>query len=145
MPSQFNMNSCMLSNGSAKTQHKQVGGHVGHAIWDVTRAILVSQLQHTSPAWSGFLSAAKCSRLQAIINKAVRYGLLPTHTLSLTDLFYSQPTNLSFNQSSVIHTTFFINYSHLLKTQTILYDLNHINIIYCKPYPPPAQKRVSLT
>jgi len=28
-------------------------GLVGHAIWDVTRAALVSHLQYASPAWSG--------------------------------------------------------------------------------------------
>jgi len=36
-------------------------------------------------------------------------------------------------QSSAIHTMFFINYSHLLKTQIIYCNLNHIDT-YCQPY-----------
>jgi len=65
--------------------------------------------------------------------------------LSIIQMYFSQPTNISFNQSSAIHTMFFINYSHLLKTHVIHYDLNHINIIYCQPYPPQIAKRVSFT
>jgi len=81
-------------------------GLVGHAILDVKRATLVPQLRYASPAWLGFLKVSgffevhpsECSRLQAIIDMAVRYGFLPTHSPSASDLF----------QSSAILTTFFI-------------------------------------
>jgi len=110
------------------------------SLYGIYGATLVSQLQHASPAWSWFLSASECSRLRATINKAVRYGFLPTHTPSLTDLFQTQSAS-SFNQSSAIHTMLFINYSHLWKTLVIHYDIN----TYCQPYPSPSHKRVSLT
>jgi len=77
---------------------------------------------NASPAWLGFLSASECSRLQAIINKTVRYGFLPTHSPSLTDLFQSADT------------MFFINYSHLLLCSlttisiTSKHTANHIHL-----------------
>jgi len=47
---------------------------------------------------SVFLSAAECSRLQAIMNRPVRYGFLPTHYppvgLGLSDLFQSADQSL---------------------------------------------------
>jgi len=89
-------------------------GLAGHAIWDATRVTLVSQLQYASPAWSGFLSASECSRLQACINKAVRYGFLPTHTPSVSDPFQSADQS---QFQSVIRNPlmFFNNYAHALK------------------------------
>ena len=77
-------------------------GLVGNSLWDVTRATLVSQLQYVSPSWSGFLSAADCSRLQAILNKAVRYGFLPKHSPSINDLFQSADQSLF---ESIIHNS----------------------------------------
>jgi len=90
-------------------------------------------------AWSGFLSASECSHMQAIINKAVRYGFLSTQTPSVSDLF--QPADLSLfqlvicNQLHVLHQLL-----PPVKNKTI-HSLNHI-IIYCQLYPPPSQKEI---
>jgi len=54
----------------------------------VTRAI-PSFHNYPSPAWSGSLNASEFSSRQAKINKAVRYGFLPTHTPSVSDPFQS--------------------------------------------------------
>jgi len=74
---------------------------VGHDVLEVARATLVSQLQYASPARLGFL-ISECSRLQA---KSIR----------LLDIDFLQRILhqylISFNQSSIIHTTFFINYT----------------------------------
>ena len=69
-------------------------GLVGHAIWDVAQATLVAQLNYASPAWAGFLSAAEIIRLQAIINKAIRYGFLLRHSPSVSDMFHSADLSL---------------------------------------------------
>jgi len=45
--------------------------------YEVTQAVLVAQLLYASPAWSGFLKADEISKLQMVLNKAVRYGFLP--------------------------------------------------------------------
>ena len=49
----------------------------GNALWDITRATLVSQLLYASPAWWGYLKADERNRFQSIIVKAIRYGYLP--------------------------------------------------------------------
>jgi len=48
----------------------------GHALWDVTRATLVSQLLYASPARWGYLKADERNRLQAVI-KANGTGISP--------------------------------------------------------------------
>jgi len=51
------------------------------------------------------------------------------HILYQYLIYFSRPTNLSFNQSSLL----------LPPVRIIHYDLNHINT-YCQPYPPSSQK-----
>jgi len=58
----------------------------GNALWDVTRATLVSQLLYASPAWWGYLKADERNRLQAIIKKAIQYGYLPRSFSTLDEL-----------------------------------------------------------
>ena len=48
----------------------------GNALWDITRATLVSQLQYAYPAWWGYLKDDEWNRLQSIVSKAIRYGFL---------------------------------------------------------------------
>jgi len=64
----------------------RTNGHNGNALWDVTRATLVSQLLYASPAWWGYLKfkADERNRLQPITVKAIRYGYLP-HSYSTLD------------------------------------------------------------
>ena len=50
----------------------------GNALWDVTRATLVSQLLYASPAWWGYLKADERNRLQAVIKKAIRISPDPS-------------------------------------------------------------------
>ena len=58
----------------------------GNALWDVTRATLVSQLLYASPAWWGYLKADERNRLQSIIVKAIRYGYLPRSFSTIDEL-----------------------------------------------------------
>ena len=58
----------------------------GNALWDVTQATVVAQLLYASPAWWGFLKADEKSRLQSVINKAQRYGYLPTPFRTMDEL-----------------------------------------------------------
>ena len=95
------------------------------------------QLQYASPSWSGFLSAADCSRLQAILNNTDFFQIIHLQLIN----YFSPPTNLWSNQSSITHTTFCINFSHLSKTQAILCDPNRTNIP-CLQYLRPMLKRV---
>ena len=58
----------------------------GNALWDVTQATVVAQLLYASPAWWGFLKVDEKSRLQSVINKAQRYGCLPTPFRTMDEL-----------------------------------------------------------
>jgi len=90
-------------------------------------------------AWSGFLSGFECSRLPAIINKAVRYGLPPTHFPSASDLLQSADQSLFRSVIRNPHARSSSTTPTRYKLKTNYYDLNHINI-YCQPYPPLSQK-----
>ena len=105
-------------------------GLVGNSLWDVTRATLVSQLQYASPSWSGFLSAADCSRLQAILNKAVRYGFLPKHSPSINDLFQSADQSLF---ESIIHNSRHVLHQLLPPTKNSGYSLRSQSHQYTLP------------
>ena len=82
-------------------------GLTGNALWDVTRATLVSQLLYASPAWWGFLKADERKRLQSIINKAERYGYLPRSFCTLDQLIQDSDEKLFFlsryNPNHVLH------------------------------------------
>lgn len=105
-------------------------GLVGNSLWDVTRATLVSQLQYASPSWSGFLSAADCSRLQAILNKAVRYGFLPKHSPSINDLFQSADQSLF---QSIIHNSHHVLHQLLPPIKNSGYSLRSQSHQYTLP------------
>ena len=48
----------------------------GQALWDVTRAKLISKLMYASPAWFGFLDGWCRSRCQGVMNRLKRTGYL---------------------------------------------------------------------
>jgi len=82
-------------------------GLQGTALWDVTRATLVSQITYASPSWRGFIKAEEIARLNAILFKARRYGYLPTDLFSLDDLLDASDESLftSTRQSSTRFTS----------------------------------------
>jgi len=82
---------------NARIKNNQGAGSYRACYMDIVRATLVSQLQYACRAWSGFRSAAECSLLQTIIN-------IRLLEMDLFQQILHQPTNLSFNQSSVIQT-----------------------------------------
>ena len=78
-----------------------------NALWDVTRATLVSQLLYASPAWWGYLKADERNRLQFIIVKAIRYGYLPRSFSTVDELREDSDDKLFFsaryNPNHVLH------------------------------------------
>ena len=48
----------------------------GQALWDVTRATLVSKLTYASPVWFGFLNEESKRRCQAVLSRMRRLGYL---------------------------------------------------------------------
>ena len=58
----------------------------GNALWDITCATLVSQLQYACPAWWGYLKADERNRLKSIVSKAIRYGFLLHSFCTLDEL-----------------------------------------------------------
>ena len=79
----------------------------GNALWDVTRATLVSQLLYASPAWWGYLKADERNQLQSIIVKAIRYGYLPRSFSTIDALREDSDDKLFFsaryNPNHVLH------------------------------------------
>ena len=88
------------------------------------------QLQYASPSWSGFLSAADCSRLQAILNKAVRYGFLPKHSPSINKLFQSADQSLF---QSIIHNSHHVLHQLLPPIKNSGYSLRSQSHQYTLP------------
>jgi len=82
-------------------------GLSGNALWDVTRATLVSQLLYASAAWWGYFKADERNRLQAVIKKAIRYGYLPRSFSTLDELREDSHEKLFFlsryNPNHVLH------------------------------------------
>jgi hypothetical protein len=54
----------------------------------------IATYYYASPAWFGFIRAAKLVRLHAIVDKTVRHGFLPTSFPSLPELFHSADQSL---------------------------------------------------
>jgi len=46
------------------------------AMFCVCNALLISRLTYALPAWSGFACAADWLRLQSVLNKASRWGII---------------------------------------------------------------------
>ena len=61
-------------------------GLTGPALWNVTRATLVSKLAYASPAWFGFLSDSCKARCQGVIHELKRGGYLGNDFESFTTL-----------------------------------------------------------
>jgi len=60
-------------------------GLVAPALWDVTKATLLAKMMYASPAWWGFVDGDGQRRLQAIMNRLVKQGFLPSSTFSFSD------------------------------------------------------------
>ena len=58
----------------------------GPALWNVTRATLISKLIYASPAWFGFLDESSKTRCQGIIKKLIRTGYLGEGFASFAEL-----------------------------------------------------------
>ena len=56
------------------------------ALWEVTRATLLSRLTYASQAWWGMLDSAGRQRLQGIINRAVKRGFLPSTQPTIAEI-----------------------------------------------------------
>ena len=58
----------------------------GPALWNETRATLISKLIYASPAWFGFLDESSKTRCQGIIKKHIRTGYLGEGFASFAEL-----------------------------------------------------------
>jgi len=56
------------------------------ALWEVTRATLLSRLTYASQAWWGMLDGTGRQRLQGIINRAVKRGFLPSTQPTIAEI-----------------------------------------------------------
>ena len=63
-------NQCLYALKTRKTHGMSDG-----PLFDVARSTLIPSLTYASPAWWGFASIGDKSMLQAVLNKAIRWGL----------------------------------------------------------------------
>ena len=61
-------------------------GLSGTHLWDVTRATIVSRIVYASPAWWGMLDEGSRQRLQALLTKIKKQGLLPSTHPTMKEL-----------------------------------------------------------
>jgi len=82
-------------------------GLVGQPLWDVTRATVVAQLMYAIPAWWGYLKVDERNRLQSVLNKAHRYGYLPSSFPTLDEMREDMDQSLfrltRYNPNHVLH------------------------------------------
>ena len=127
----------------------------GSALWDVTQATLINKLLYASPVWWGFMDASDKQRLQSIITKAVRLGLLPISQAPLMELCEHADqalfSNIVNNQNHVLHNllpplkvtghdlrkqtrdrTFLPKEDNSLFRKNFIHRLSANNYFYCK-------------
>jgi len=85
----------------------QSNGLASQLLHNVCKATLISRSVYASPAWRGFASQQDLSRIQAVYNRATRWGLcnLPRNEL---EIICSKADNKFFNkiqsnESHVLH------------------------------------------
>ena len=71
-------------------------GLEGAALWDVTRATLVSKMLYASPVWWGSITAAAKQRLQSLLSKLQRIGFLPQQFSTFAELCEQADRSLFF-------------------------------------------------
>ena len=82
-------------------------GLQGPQLWEVTQATAVSHLIYASPAWQGFLDFSSRQRLQSVLSKLIKQGLLSTQTQTLDQILSHNDTllfrSVLSNQNHVLH------------------------------------------
>ena len=103
-------------------------GLAGKSLWDVTQATLIARILYAAPAWWGFLNAAEKDRIESVINKAQRYGYLPSIALKMYIVLWNLNSSIVF---CLIRVMSCINY-YLLKR--ILHNLrqrsHHLTLLF---------------
>ena len=84
----------------------------GPALWNVTRATLISKLIYASPSWFGFLDESSKTRCQGIIKKLIRTGYLGEGFPSFAELCEHADDELFRNIQTNNH--------HVLRQQLLL-------------------------
>lgn len=86
----FSPHICNLTTKAARSlfalKTLRAHGLQGKALFSVTHATLLAQLQYAITSWWGFIGQEHKNKLQSIVSKAIRYGFLPLHFQTLADL-----------------------------------------------------------
>ena len=90
------------------------------SIYLICQATVVSRLTYASPAWWGFTSAADRQRLEAIINRAIRWGFYKEDARTIEEICSMQETTL-FN--SILTNPSHVLYQYLPPQKKITYHL----------------------
>ena len=69
-------------------------GLSGTHLWNVTRATIVARMTYASPSWWGLLDEGSRQRLQAILTKMQKQGLLPCDHPTMMELCDAADTKL---------------------------------------------------
>ena len=85
-------------------------GLSGTHLWSVTRATIVARMNYASPSWWGLLDEGSRQRLQAILTKMQKQGLLPCDHPTMMELCDAADTTLLaailHNPHHVLHRLF---------------------------------------
>ena len=98
----------------------------GPALWNITRATLISKLIYASPAWFGFLDVSSKTPCQGIIQKLIRTGYLGKGFPSFAELCERMMSCSETSKQTI--TMFSINSCLLSRTVNIHCDLGFILI-----------------
>ena len=56
------------------------------SIFTITQSLVLSRLTYASPAWWGFTNSSDKARLEAVMHRAVRWGLYDSKAPTLSDI-----------------------------------------------------------
>jgi len=69
---------------------------------DVTQATPIARVIYAAPAWRGFLNVAEKDCIESVINKAKRYGYLPSDFENVHTLVKSMESKLFIKRTFAI-------------------------------------------
>ena len=95
-------------------------GLSGAHLWNVTRATIVARMTYASPSWWGLLDEGNRQRLQAVLTKMQKQGLLPCDHPTMMELCDAADTKLF---AAILHNPHHVLHRLLLPVRESTYNL----------------------
>ena len=99
-------------------------GLLEQSLKDVFQATVVGKLLYCAPAWSGFCSAADCTRLNSFLRRCDKLGYTETNYVDISTMFQTADDALL---RTILSNRSHVLYRYLFKRPEIAYSLRTTN------------------